>query len=135
MTSPQIPPHVREAVTRCVVDSLAVAPEAVTLQSRLIDDLGADSLDFVDLVFAIGQELGIQVRDSEFNFLVRLDFSSPEVMQGGALVAPVVARLAEWLPGLRELPPGAPVTPRQMFSLLTVEAICVAAARSLPAPA
>lgn len=36
-----------------IADSLAVDESGVNLQSRLIDDLGADSLDFVDLVFAI----------------------------------------------------------------------------------
>ena len=36
-----------------LADSLAAPEQTITMQSRLIDDLGADSLDFVDLVFAI----------------------------------------------------------------------------------
>ena len=68
--------------------------------SRLVDDLGADSLDFVDIVFMLDRELDIRVRETEFNFLTRLDFSSPEVMKVGAhLTESVVARLARMAPG------------------------------------
>jgi acyl carrier protein len=127
--SDEIPPRVFETVRRCISDSLALPLDDIQLSSALIDDLGADSLDFVDLVFAIDHELDIKVRESEFNFLTRLDFSSEEVMKQGFLTAPVVDRLADWLPALRALPDRSQVTPRQLFSLITVEAICLVAAR------
>ena len=66
-----------------IADSLAVDESQVVPEARLIDDLGADSLDFVDLVFAIEKEFGVKVREADFNFLARLDFSSPEVMRDG----------------------------------------------------
>ena len=119
------------AVRDCIIDSLALDASEVTLGSRLIDDLGADSLDFVDIVFMVDRELDIRVRESEFNFLTRLDFSSPEVMKEGHLTEAVVERLAQWLPALRRLPDRSQVTPRQLFSLITVEAICIVAARRL----
>ncbi|WP_437683378.1 phosphopantetheine-binding protein [Sorangium sp. So ce131] len=130
-----IPPHVVEAVKRCIVESLAVDPGGVALESRLIDDLGADSLDFVDIVFMVDHELNIRARESEFNFITRLDFSSPEVMKEGFLTEAVVSRLEGWLPALAAVEDRARVTPRQLFSLITVEAICIVAARRLAAPA
>ncbi len=120
-----------ESVRRCIVDSLAVEPEAVTLESRLIDDLGADSLDFVDIVFMVDHELDIRVRESEFNFITRLDFASPEVMTGEFLTGAVIARLETWLPALARVEDKTKVTPRQLFSLITVESICIVAERRL----
>ncbi|NOU31832.1 MAG: hypothetical protein HOO96_28345 [Polyangiaceae bacterium] len=124
-------PEVIDTVTSAIAESLAVPKEAIRPESRLIDDLGADSLDFVDIVFTLDQRLGIRVRETEFNFLTRLDFSSPEVMQNGFLTAAVVDRLATWLPALEALPDRGAVTPRALFSLITVESICIVADRKL----
>lgn len=118
-------------VRRCIAESLAVSPAEVALKSRLVDDLGADSLDFVDIVFMLDRELDIRVRETEFNFLTRLDFSSKEVMQNGFLTGEVTTRLGEWLPEMKNVPDRARVTPRQLFSLITVESICIVAQRTL----
>ncbi len=133
--SVEIRPEILETVKRCVAESLAVPASDVALESRLVDDLGADSLDFVDIVFMLDRELDIRVRETEFNFLTRLDFSSPDVMKGAHLTEPVVARLAEWLPALREVPDRTKVTPRQLFSLITIESIGIVCQRALAARA
>jgi acyl carrier protein len=116
-----IPDTVLDAVRRCVCTSLAVQPSQVGPQTRLVDDLGADSLDFVDIVFLLEEETGVQARSTELGFLTRLDFSSPEVMQNGVLEPALVARLAPWVPGLAG---SERVTPQVLFSHLTVEAVC-----------
>ncbi len=123
-THPPVRDAVFEAVRACVAESLMVEPEQVARSSRLVDDLGADSLDFVDIV-------DVQVRGSEFEWLTRLDFSSPEVMQGGFLTDAVVARLGTWLPALSTVEDHAKITPRMLFSLITVEAMCLVAQRRL----
>ncbi len=120
-------------VRACVAESLAIEAERITPHSRLVDDLGANSLDFIDIVFMLERELGIRVRDTELNFLTRLDFSSPEVMKEGFLTRPVVDRLAEWLPALSAVPDRDQVNPRQLFSLITVESICIVAQMNLDA--
>ena len=127
----EIPEHVLEAVRRCVAESLALEPDTIRLESRLIDDLDADSLDFVDIIFMLEKELDVQMRENEMNFLTRLDFSSPEVMKNGHLTPAVVARLEPWLPAISSLPNRDKVTPRELFSLITIEAICLAATRQL----
>lgn len=126
---PLIKPEVLDVVRRTIAESLAVPVEQVKLESRLIDDLGADSLDFVDIIFQLDTELDIRVRETELNFLTRLDFTSPEVMQDGVLTRAVVDRLAQWLPAMRVVPDKDHVTPRQLFSMITVEAICLVASR------
>jgi acyl carrier protein len=129
----QIPENIVTTVRRCVAESLAVPQTDLALESRLVDDLGADSLDFVDIVFMLDRELDIRVRETEFNFLTRLDFSSPDVMKGAHLTEPVVTRLAEWLPALRAVPDRTKVTPRELFSMITIESICIVCHRALDA--
>ena len=108
-----------------IADSLAVEASTITPESRLIDDLGADSLDFVDLMFAIETEFGVKLREADLNFLTRLDFSSPTVMQDGFLTAQTIASLEPLLPALQHAPDPARITPGQLFSLLTVETLCL----------
>ena len=118
------PQDVEVRLCRLVADCLAVEPAKVSRESRLTEDLGADSLDFIDLLFMIEKEFGIKVRESELDFLSRLDFSSPAVMRDGHLTRETVDRLSEWLPRLREVPDPSAVTPRALFSLVTVETLC-----------
>jgi len=112
------------AVRALLADRLALKMERITLRSRLIDDLGADSLDFIDMVFTLEKKFGIKIREEEFDFLSRLDFSSPEVMRDGFLTAETVEKLRPRLPDLGELADPTRVTPKDLFGLLTVETLC-----------
>jgi acyl carrier protein len=123
---------VLEEVRGSIADSLAVPREQITLESRLVDDLGADSLDLVDIVFTLERKFQINVRETEFNFLTRLDFSSPEVMSGGFLTADIVDQLEGWLSLISEVPDRTQITPRQLFGMITVESICIVVERRLP---
>ena len=117
-----------------LADSLAIEPSGIGLESRLIDDLGADSLDFVDLMFAIEREFGVKLREADLNFLAKLDFSSPAVMRDGVLTPETIAALAPLMPALQRVADPTRVTPGQLFSLLTVETLCLMIERRLPAP-
>ena len=123
--------EIESTMRALVADSLALRPEQVSVGSRLFDDLGADSLDFLDIVFSIEKEFSIKVRDSELDFLSRLDFSSPEVMRDGYFTRTTVNALSEWLPRLCEMPDPDRVTPREVFSLITLETLCVLVSRKL----
>ncbi|RYY26430.1 MAG: acyl carrier protein [Sphingomonadales bacterium] len=50
-------------VTALVVDHLGVDAGEVSLTSSFIDDLGADSLDIVELVMAFEEEFGVEIPD------------------------------------------------------------------------
>ena len=52
-----------EKVKKVIVDTLGCDEEAVTLQASLQEDLGADSLDAVDLNMALEDELGVSIDD------------------------------------------------------------------------
>lgn len=52
-----------EKVQAIVVKELNVKPEQVTMDTDLVEDLGADSLDAVELVMAVEEEFGIELDD------------------------------------------------------------------------
>ena len=52
-------------VKKMVVDHLGVDETKVTNESNFIDDLGADSLDTVELVMAFEEEFGAEISDTE----------------------------------------------------------------------
>ena len=56
---------VREKVKKIIVDHLGVDADKVTDEASFIDDLGADSLDTVELVMAIEEEFGSEISDSD----------------------------------------------------------------------
>ena len=48
-----------------VVDQLGVEEDEVTMEASMQDDLGADSLDLVDLVMSVEEEFGVKVADED----------------------------------------------------------------------
>ncbi len=54
-----------DKVKDIIVDQLDADEDAVTLEASIIDDLGADSLDVVDLVMSIEEEFDVEVPDEE----------------------------------------------------------------------
>lgn len=56
---------IEERVKKIVVEQLGVDPEEVKNTSSFIDDLGADSLDTVELVMALEEEFGAEIPDEE----------------------------------------------------------------------
>ncbi len=57
--------NVLEKVKKIVVENLGVEADKVTEKSNFIDDLGADSLDTVELVMAFEEEFGCEIPDEE----------------------------------------------------------------------
>ena len=54
-----------EKIRDIVVEQLGVDEEKVTMESSFVDDLGADSLDIVELVMALEEAFGVEIPDSE----------------------------------------------------------------------
>ncbi len=54
-----------ERIVKIIVDLLGVEPEKVTMEARFREDLGADSLDLVELVMAFEGEFGGTISDEE----------------------------------------------------------------------
>jgi acyl carrier protein len=56
---------VEERIREIIVEQLGVSADEAVNEASFIDDLGADSLDIVELVMAIEEEFGIEVPDED----------------------------------------------------------------------
>ncbi|HPU44139.1 MAG TPA: acyl carrier protein [Dictyoglomaceae bacterium] len=57
--------NIFEKVRKIIVDQLRVDENLVTMDSSIQEDLGADSLDAVELIMALEEEFGIDVQDED----------------------------------------------------------------------
>jgi acyl carrier protein len=88
--------EVMDKVKDCLVDALGVDAEEVVEGATLTDDLGAESIDFLDIVFRLEKTFGIKIPRGDLfpdNLL-----SSPEYVQDGRLTENGMAMLKEKLP-------------------------------------
>ena len=85
-----------EKVREVLVDALGVDDDEVTPEATLTTDLGAESIDFLDIVFKLEQAFGFKIEQGElFPDNVAQD---PEYVQDGKVTAKGLAALKERLP-------------------------------------
>ncbi|MFT7521953.1 MAG: acyl carrier protein [Kiritimatiellia bacterium] len=88
-------------VCRCFCDALELEPDEITFDSKIIDDLGAESLDLLDVVFRLERSFDIQIpRGGLESQAADVDGEPGEV--DGLLTAAGAHRLREVMP---EVPP------------------------------
>jgi acyl carrier protein len=110
-----------EATTcRIVAESLGKTAADVTLASVLMTDLGAESLDFLDIVFRLEREFGIQITRGEMEKASRGEMSAEEFAPGGVISERGLARLRELMPEAADrIKPG--LRPNMILSLFSVQ--------------
>ena len=54
-----------DKVKKLLAEQLNIAPEKITMTSKVIDDLGADSLDVVEMLMTLEDEFNVTVSDEE----------------------------------------------------------------------
>lgn len=117
MTSEETSEKVREIVAT----SLGLKPEQVELGSVLMADLGAESLDFLDIVFRLERDFGIEITRGEMERASRGDMTQEEFAPGGVISEAGLERLRELMPEARDrIQPGLrPSTILTLFSVQT----------------
>lgn len=113
-----------DSIRDYLAESLAINADEISLNSSLIDDLGADSLDFLDILFQMERMFSIKLRDSEVNRLLRAEATATPA-KSKYLVFEDVKRLQEWLPALSRVPDPEQVAKRDVFSFITVESLVI----------
>jgi len=84
-------------VREVLVDALGVDEEEVKEQSTLMGDLGAESIDFLDIVFRLEKQFGIKIPREEL-FPVETLMNNPEFVSNGKLTAKGLAELKAKMP-------------------------------------
>lgn len=113
-------PKVREIIA----DVLVIDEDEVSLDSRLIADLGAESIDFLDLVFQLEKEFGIKIPRGQLEKNARGDLAEDEFEKGGVLTPKGMVAIQNYLSEV----PAANFKPdmkvNEIPMLFTVETFC-----------
>ncbi len=106
-------------VRELVAEALARPLEDVKPDSILMEDLGAESLDFLDIVFKLERAFDIQITRGEMEHAARGSMSDEEFAPAGLISEAGLARLRELMPeAAHRIQPG--LRPAQILSLFTV---------------
>ncbi len=110
------------AVADVLVDSLAVDKEEVERESTLVDDLGAESIDLLEIVFNLEKKFNVKIDRSE---LIPEDlFSDPKYVVEGRLTPAGLAILEERLPNANLDAFKSNPLVQNISKILTVEDLC-----------
>src|SRR5215469_7679818 len=111
-------------VAQTVADAIGCELEKVKLESSLIDDLGAESIDFVDIVFRLQRFFKVKIPRGKIVEEARGSLSEAEFEKAGVVSSAGVERLRVFL---SEVPPDrfkSPLNIADIPRLFTVETFC-----------
>jgi acyl carrier protein len=111
-------------VAATMADALACDAEKVKLNASLIDDLGAESIDFLDIVFRLERAFKVKIPRGKIVEDARGDLSESEFDQGGVVTEAGLARVKTFL---SEVPPErfkSPLNVADIPRLFTTETFC-----------
>ncbi|MDB5351035.1 MAG: acyl carrier protein [Planctomycetota bacterium] len=110
--------EIYEKVQSTLVDALGVDEEDVTRDATLFTDLGAESIDLLDIVFRLERNFGIKIPRGE---LFPENVSDPDMVEGGKMTAKGLAELKGRMPyaDLTEFSANPEVD--KLFDLYTVD--------------
>ncbi|EAJ9475785.1 acyl carrier protein [Campylobacter jejuni HB-CJGB-LXC] len=60
-------------VKAVVVEQLSIDADAVKMESKIIEDLGVDSLDVVELIMALEEKFEVEIPDSDAEKLIKIE--------------------------------------------------------------
>ncbi len=108
-------------VCRCIAEALLIEDSSsVHLDSNLVDDLGADSLAFLDIVFKLEQAFDIEITRGEMERVARGDMGEEEFAPDGVVSEAGLVRLRELMPeSVDRIAPG--LRPGGILGLFTVQ--------------
>lgn len=110
-------------VSACLAEGLAIEEDKIQINSRLVTDLGMDSLDFIDIIFAIEKKFSIKMRSAELDSLLRAEHKEEKLVDRKYIPRQEIEQLVSWLPLLKEAPDLNKITPHKLFAYITVESL------------
>jgi acyl carrier protein len=91
-------PQVFEKVRSTFVDALGVDADEVTMKAKVIDDLGAESLDFLDIAYRLEQSFKIKIPRGEIKAKSQEGLAAEEWEKDGLLTEKALSKLREAMP-------------------------------------
>jgi len=111
-------------VAATMADALGCDVEQVKLEASLIDDLGAESIDFLDIVFRLERAFKVKIPRGKIVEEARGDLSEAEFDKGGVVTDAGLARLKAYLSEVPAERFKAPLKSADIARLFTTETFC-----------
>jgi acyl carrier protein len=121
---------VEQRVAKCVAQVLALDLIDIKPGSRLMEDLGAESLDLVELMYVIEAEFGVRMEQKDMSLTAQLGIPEQEIHQAEVLTPRALALLRERFPGHEALLVEG-TTRKQLAELLTVAQVARSVERKI----
>ncbi len=114
--------EIQAAVTEAVVAALGVEEDEVTPNATLLGDLGAESIDLLDILFRLERKLGIKIQASDLGAYVQGGIPDEEFGNEAGIVNPVgLAHLKKVMPQLNTDELAGKLEAGKVMSLFTVQ--------------
>ena len=94
--------EVFNGVCRCLGEALDISPSTIGIGDHVIDDLGADSLDLLDLIFRLEQEFRIKIKTGDLERRARERLGGTPLEIDGVYTPEALEQLRQAMP---EVPP------------------------------
>ncbi|MGD9108547.1 MAG: acyl carrier protein [Gammaproteobacteria bacterium] len=111
-------------VKNIVADVLAIDEEEVGLKDSLVKKLGAESIDFLDLIFRLEKEFNIKIPRGQIEKEARGTLSEAEFESNGVLTEAGISALKKYMPEVAESEFKSGMLTAEIPTLFTVETIC-----------
>ncbi len=109
-------------VQTAVVDALGVDEEEVTPEATLLDELGAESIDLLDILFRLERKLGVKIQAADLATYVQGDIADDEFGDAsGIITARGLAHLKAVMPQIDEAALRGTFQAEKVMSLFTVD--------------
>jgi acyl carrier protein len=113
---------IKDKVINALCVSLALEKELVKPESRLIYDLNMDSLDFLDIMFALETEFSMKIRDDDFDRVLRPD-KSEAALNNEFLSESEIRDLTPVIPDLENISKTSRIPRNELFLYITVDTL------------
>lgn len=114
--------EIEKKVKDVLCSSLALPPGQINRNSRLISDLGMDSLDFLDIMFTLESVFKTKIKDREFDRVLRPD-KSEAALRAEYLTDTEIERMSGILPELKEASLKEKIPRNAFFTFVTVDTL------------
>jgi acyl carrier protein len=115
-------PQTLSAVQQAVVEALGVEPDEVTPESMLMADLGAESIDLLDILFRLERKLGVRIKAADISAHIQGDVPEGEFGDDdGVVTKEGLAQLRRVMPQLEHDPQAATLQAQNVIRLFSVE--------------
>ncbi len=114
--------EIKKIVLESVADSLALEVENIKESDKLINDLGMDSLDFLDIMFSLERAFKTKIRDDSFDRLLKPD-KSEMALQQEFLAEEEIDKLSDFIPNIAGHYSEDKIPRKEIFTFITVETL------------